>query len=836
MRVRQSVLLPMVALVALACGDSSTRPPSVASVALTAPPGTIVVGSEHQLSASTLDAKSNVLAGRAVTWSSQNQSVATISDSGLLRAVGVGSSLITATSEGKAGSATIVVAPIPVARVDVSPTSKGLRVGDKQQLSASTKSATGATLTNREVTWTSDSAAIASVDNAGLVTAAAAGTTAIRATAEGQSGVAVITVSESNAPLIESISPAVLVPGQTATITGTRFGSAGNIVTFRGAVAAVRTFSDTQIIVTVPCVETGSTEVRVNASGATSAPFAHPVANTPITLGVGESMVFEATATGGCHELSPAAGARYLVTAFSAATSPNSFTGIELRGNAPTFGEPMPIAHAPIREAYAPSAGDIDPIVAAHEREHLRMLERNREDYVRLRAIEQALPSYSRVMEATAPPALGDMRSIYFTFSCGCHDTTRVIRGKAVHVGAHAIVWEDSANAILSSNEPAMADYYRRLGEVYDRDQHEAVRRYFADPLIRDAVTDNDGRVHMVFSQRLNQTGAAAYVTSCDQFTRQTAAGSNFGQFFYGRVPTTTTPNVYSVSSPDGWFAFMGRTVVHEVKHVASLSARIANGAPSFEQSWLEEGTARMAEEMWVRDSMHRTPWRSNTGFGLAEDNGLYCDFHLGNPTCVSVDPFRRPSWGLRRQFGEIRDKLVNPWDRSPYGDGTGQGGAVFYNTTWSLVRYAMDRHATSEAEFLKALTNATTSGLTNLTAVAGTSADQLIGAWGMALYTDDYPGMPTTNADLQFRTWNLRSVYAALHASWPSIWTAPYPVQPAHLSGGVFASQVPSIRGGAHAFFTVEGSATQPQVIHLHAAGGGQVGADARLAIARLK
>jgi hypothetical protein len=435
-------------------------------------------------------------------------------------------------------------------------------------------------------------------------------------------------------------------------------------------------------------------------------------------------------------------------------------------------------------------------------------------------------------------PAVGDIRSLYFTFSGGCADVSRIVRGRAIYVGTRAIIWEDSANVLQSSVDPALAGYYDRLGRIFDQDQYDVVRRTFADPLVRDAVTDADGRVHMVFTQRLNGTGAAAYVTSCDQFPTTTFAGSNFGQFFYGTVPTLTGSNLGSTSYPDGWFNFMARTVVHEVKHIASLSARVANNSPSYESGWLEEGTARHAEEVWVRSSLHNVPFKGNTGWGSAATNGLYCDFHPESATCNALDPLRRPSLGMRRPFNELREKLVQPWNWSIYGDGIGQSGSVFYQTVWSLVRYAIDRYGSSDEAFLTALTNATTTGLTNLSAVSGVPSDRLLGGWGLALFADDYPGLAAPSADIQYATWNFRSIYAALNAdpSWSTRFNRPYMLQPAQLSFGAFTAQQLGMRGGAHTYFEISGEASTVQMLGVQAIGGGTASTALRVAITRLQ
>jgi uncharacterized protein YjdB len=71
-----------------------------------------------------------------VRWSSSNAAVGTVSDAGLFSAVAVGSTTITATSEGASSTATMAVLPVPVASVSVTPTAGTLLVGQSLQLAA----------------------------------------------------------------------------------------------------------------------------------------------------------------------------------------------------------------------------------------------------------------------------------------------------------------------------------------------------------------------------------------------------------------------------------------------------------------------------------------------------------------------------------------------------------------------------------------------------------------------------------------------------------------------------------------------------------------------------
>ena len=85
----------------------------------------------------------------------------------------------------------------PVASVTVAPTSASLHVGDTLRLSATPWDASGNILAGRSIAWTSDSTAVASVTSSGLVRAVAAGSSTIRATSEGKTGTAPVTVTTS---------------------------------------------------------------------------------------------------------------------------------------------------------------------------------------------------------------------------------------------------------------------------------------------------------------------------------------------------------------------------------------------------------------------------------------------------------------------------------------------------------------------------------------------------------------------------------------------------------------------------------------------------------------
>ncbi len=161
----------------------------VASVAVAPPTAAVLVTQTRQFAATTKDAQGNTLTGRLVTWGSSNTNVATVDATGLATAKAVGTATITATSEGKSGTATLTVNPVPVSSVTITPpTPDTVFIGYTTQLTAVTKDSIGGILTGRVVTWKVTNTSLATVNANGLVSGLAAGPTQVTATSEGQSG------------------------------------------------------------------------------------------------------------------------------------------------------------------------------------------------------------------------------------------------------------------------------------------------------------------------------------------------------------------------------------------------------------------------------------------------------------------------------------------------------------------------------------------------------------------------------------------------------------------------------------------------------------------------
>ena len=211
-------------------------PPSVASVTIVPNGATIDSGQTVTLTATVRDSAGNALSGRAVSWSNNGSSVATVSQSGVVTSVALGSAPITAKSDTASASVIVTVRRVPVASVIVVPSSATIQVAATVTLTDTTKDASGNVLANRPVTWSSSAPTIASVDANGTVTGRAAGSATITGTSEGKSGSATITVP----PLPPSVGSVTIVPngatidsGKTVTLTATVRDSAGNALSGR---------------------------------------------------------------------------------------------------------------------------------------------------------------------------------------------------------------------------------------------------------------------------------------------------------------------------------------------------------------------------------------------------------------------------------------------------------------------------------------------------------------------------------------------------------------------------------------------------------------------------
>ncbi len=189
----------------------SVAPRAVASVRIEPATANVAVGRTSTLVVRAFDAQGNELSGRSAVWSSGNSGIVTVSAQGAITGIAVGGPVtITATIEGKEGSAQVTVVDAAVATITVSPPSSTIQVGSTVQLQAVLRDDQGNVLTGRAVLWSTSNAGLATVSGTGLVTGVSpGGPVTIVATSEGRSGSAQVTLS----PLPLTITTSTLPSG-----------------------------------------------------------------------------------------------------------------------------------------------------------------------------------------------------------------------------------------------------------------------------------------------------------------------------------------------------------------------------------------------------------------------------------------------------------------------------------------------------------------------------------------------------------------------------------------------------------------------------------------------
>ena len=571
--------------------------------------------------------------------------------------------------------------------------------------------------------------------------------------------------------VITAIAPDTLVAGGAVTISGRGFStvSSEDVVSVDGVVADVIAASATQLTATVPttvpCVPAHDGSVLVTTVAA-SATASHPIrAAIPRALGVGQSMVITDAGAVGCNELT-GGGAQYVMNVFNAEESTSPSSGFTLQGNTtvpltaslrsanPRGAPAMPDAIAP-RAGQPLTPGDPFAYLAVRRARHEAMLARNlafvaahRGALGRLRRANRA--AGRSVAALQSPPAVGTLRTLHVPFDCTTDSTTIVAR--VVAVSQRAVIYEDTAWPLAGQ----LDTQYPQLGQIFDTQLYPSDSANFADPLATDSLTDDDGRIAMVFTPLVFARGIGGFVNSCDLLPPGADnPGSNFGEYFYGELPSDLSLD----DGPQGWLAVTQPLVVHETKHLAAFEWDLTHGGTGAGSAWLEEGLAVNAEELWARTFVYHVPWKGNTGYSPS----FFCDFHLDDPQCNF-----RPR-GMNATFGTIYEFLDTPNARSPFGPIAGQG-LGFEEVAWSLVRWSVDRYATDEPSAFRGLTqDQSLIGLAKLSAhLGGRPPAQMIGNWSLAMVLDG-DSATAGNADVDFPTWNLYDILAGFRRDFPS-------------------------------------------------------------------
>jgi hypothetical protein len=339
--------------------------------------------------------------------------------------------------------------------------------------------------------------------------------------------------------------------------------------------------------------------------------------------------------------------------------------------------------------------------------------------------------------------AVGDLFTINVNASDPCSNAV-MHPVRVMAIGTKAMILNDTLNP-----KPGFSTAdFQRFAARFDTLVYPMDVAAFGEP----TDIDKNGHIAIVFTRAVNELtprNANSYVGgltfSRDLFpvigtTRASAcATSNEGEYFYlmapdpaGTINNNKRTNAFVDSNSTG-------VIAHELVHLINASRKlyVNTAAPNFEDKWLDEGLAHVAEELlFYRES------------GLAPRSNI--DYQTLVSTTRIRNAFLNDMAGNR---GRLTEYLVTPSTASPYraGDSLATRGAA-----WSLLRYLADRTRTSDGDVWSRLVNNTAVGVANLKSVFGDVAPY-VRDWSVSNAVDD---RPISSGELSQPSWNWRSIY----------------------------------------------------------------------------
>ena len=690
-----------------------------------------------------------------------------------------------------------------VTQVTVTFGSINVDVGGTAQATATVKDSAGGAIQGRKIEWQSLDPSLASISATGLISGIKAGTVRIRATVNGVVGEASLRVGAIILATIDSIRPALLVPGQTATIYGSKFGDAiaDNVVRIDGVLVQVTGVTPTTLTITVPdlgCAPAKLRTVTIESGGTTAQKTGVTVMSTatPISIPVGGVRILTTPSEMACVLL-PATASESEVLFIPANTdrqsdvqmtvrlvfTPGDFQATTTRVLANDDGE----TRLP-RLATAPLLAEAQSDVPAELEQRIRGAERallNRPG-VREAFERQRQPSAGRGVRASVapapPPNVGDIIPLRVPdVTKSQNDPCSMffnIGARVMAVSSRAVIVQDT---LAPANGFSTTDY-TDIAQEFDQLIYPTNVTFFGDP----SDIDTSDRITILYTPRVNS------------LTPPNNPSGLVGGFFFGGdlVPTTlcqqsNRAEIFYLLVPDPTGAFNNvrttaqvrqatrGTIAHEFQHMINSGIRIANGFNQ-ETVWLNEGLSHFAEDAVGRVAR---------GFGQFQN--LTFDQVFANQ-----DDYRAYFF---QNLARFQLWMVKPDTSSPTSFNAGpelsHRGAI-----QMLLRHAVDHYSRDDPPaFTRLLVRGPLVGVTNLEQASGVPLDSLIAGWLVANYADDL-GIPGLATRYTYRSWNIRDAEASRN-------NGNYPLQINQLIGAT--SVTTTIRSGTGAYFRYASGAT---------------------------
>jgi uncharacterized protein YjdB len=792
-------------------------------------------GASLPLTALAFDASDHEIQGLKPTFRSSNAQVARVAEDGTVTTHAQGQAIITATAGKRSASLTLKVEWAPPATLALEPDTLRLAVEESARLALRVLDEAGNALPVTDVRLESEDRDVADVDaKTYTVRAHAVGSTRITAALGELSAHLVVQVSKAPDFSLSRTEPAVLRAGEVVKIRGAGFGTSASALQVRlgDGLLKVEQVSDNEITLRLAAdARCAPREVRslsvTQVATARSRSLEVPYSTVPaLSLAPGESRFGKAEGELACFEIEQ--GGEYALSVTNTGAPSGKMPVLlqgSLGGGKGTSADAGRLAPNTVRvpaalQSEGPASGALSARTERAAQQHARHLEQSRKHFEELRRLRRSTlrPAYSRSGKVGAAPlpAVGSTQTLRFPASGGgvvsC-DADATVSARVVYVGSRLIILEDPASRLAGQMDSDLV----AMGKEFDQEMYPLLVKYFGDPLAMDAELDNNGRLLMLLTPRVNQMSGniAGFVASTDFYPRSICPGSNMAEIFYAMIPR-------SGETPAQWRSWMRSTLIHEAKHITSFAERLKRDLP-FEETWLEESSASLSEELWYREHLALPP-RSNLTFAQTVrcelSSAKECEDH---PEAMR-DLFTRVA--RTYQSFETLTPIGNPReDSNVYGSG------------WLLIRYALDHYAGSEADFVRALLTGSEAGIANLAARARVSKEELLSGWAMATLLDDHPSYSGT--EYRFTTWNTRDVFLGLHNHYKNApFAKPFPLEPHRATFGRIEAASGGISGGSSFLLQLSGAMAdgQAQLLKLRAGEDTPLPATARVTIVRVK
>jgi len=359
------------------------------------------------------------------------------------------------------------------------------------------------------------------------------------------------------------------------------------------------------------------------------------------------------------------------------------------------------------------------------------------------------------------------------------------IRGRVAAIGQTAYIVADTANPSGGFTDAE----YQSFATTFDTLVNPVDVQAFGAP----SDIDKNGKIIILFTKEVNKITprgsngiVAGFFYERDLFPTvgngdlDGCPSSNVSEMYYALVPDPT--GIFSDKrSKADVLDFTTSTLAHEYQHLINAGRRIyVNNAPTFEDTWLNEGLSHIAEELLYFKAVKLAP-RQNIDV---------------NTVLLNPDAFSEYQGG---NIGRFEEFLSRPSSTSVY---AGDDELQTRGATWELLRYLADHKGSSDGDTWFQLVNSPSHGQDNLRRVFGADYMTRIRNWAVSVFTDDVNGVADNNF-LQ-PSWNMRSIFPRLISESTGRALGKYPLAVVPLSDATPATLSVVAGGEAYIRFSV--------------------------------